>query len=202
MSCVLGRIFGCDGVHGLSPAALAVGAMIAVAAATAHSPEMGGWNAAGPVSQERKIQVSCDTSVIEGVDHRRPIGLAVDGGGNGASGRTSRTSLASARCRTRSSTTAAFALPAADRDDMLGHPFEHGELALRGVVVARDADRLDHPDAELARHDRGRHEPRHESHRRPPEKARPPPAASRAPAASRWNWSQETGNCFCGLLHV
>jgi len=42
----------------------------------------------------------------------------------------------------------AFALPAADRDDMLGHPFEHGELALRGVVVARDADRLDHPDAE------------------------------------------------------
>src|SRR5262249_56354307 len=52
----------------------------------------------------------------------------------------------------------ALAAPAADADDAARHVLEHLELALRDVVVARDAYRLDQPDAELARDDRGRHQ--------------------------------------------
>src|SRR5258708_37759331 len=49
----------------------------------------------------------------------------------------------------------ALAAPAADADDAACHVLEHVDLALRDVVVARDAYRLDQPDAELARDDRG-----------------------------------------------
>ena len=49
----------------------------------------------------------------------------------------------------------ALAAPAADADDALGHVLEHVELALRDVVVAGHAHRLDEPDAELAGHDGG-----------------------------------------------
>jgi hypothetical protein len=52
----------------------------------------------------------------------------------------------------------ALAAAAADFHDAAGHVFEHLELALRDMVVARDAHRLDQPDAELARHDRRRHQ--------------------------------------------
>src|SRR4030095_2412353 len=62
----------------------------------------------------------------------------------------------------------ALAAPAADADDALCHVLEHVELALRDVVVARDAHRLDQPDAELAGHDGGGHKaaPRHADNRR------------------------------------
>src|SRR5262249_57197495 len=49
----------------------------------------------------------------------------------------------------------ALAPPAADADDAARHVLEHLEFALRDVIVARDAHRLDQPDAELARDDRG-----------------------------------------------
>src|SRR5262245_7748475 len=52
----------------------------------------------------------------------------------------------------------ALAAPAADADDTARHVLEHLELALRDVVVARHAYRLDQPDAELARDDRGGHQ--------------------------------------------
>ena len=44
---------------------------------TAHSPpsRIGGWNAS-PVSHGKKIQVSCDTSVMKVSTSGRPIGLA------------------------------------------------------------------------------------------------------------------------------
>src|SRR5207253_9499790 len=47
---------------------------------------------------------------------------------------------------------------AADRGYALCHVLEHVELALRNVVVARHAHRLDQPDAELARNNCGGHE--------------------------------------------
>src|SRR5262245_7891666 len=52
----------------------------------------------------------------------------------------------------------ALAAPAADADDAARHVLEHLEFALRDVVVARDAHRLDQPDAEFARDDRGGHQ--------------------------------------------
>jgi O-antigen ligase len=49
---------------------------------------------------------------------------------------------------------------AAELDDRIRYGLEHGEFALRlVVVVALDADRLDQPNIELARDDRGRDEP-------------------------------------------
>jgi hypothetical protein len=60
---------------------------------------------------------------------------------------------------------------------------QHAELALvLVVVIARDADGLDQADAELARDDRGRHEPAARDRRRSPRTARPRRAARRARA--------------------
>src|SRR5215469_7161446 len=42
----------------------------------------------------------------------------------------------------------ALAAPAPDADDVACHVLEHVEFALRDVVVARDAHRLDQPNAE------------------------------------------------------
>src|SRR5947209_7941412 len=44
------------------------------------------------------------------------------------------------------------------RQNFRGDAFQYGDVALRLVAIARNRDRLDHSDAELARDDRRRHE--------------------------------------------
>ncbi|GCC45564.1 hypothetical protein chiPu_0029711, partial [Chiloscyllium punctatum] len=48
---------------------------------------------------------------------------------------------------------------AAELGGLLRNALEHLQVALLVMVVARDADRIDDPQAELARHDRRRHQP-------------------------------------------
>ncbi|MGY3408811.1 hypothetical protein ACVWZV_004924 [Bradyrhizobium sp. GM5.1] len=48
---------------------------------------------------------------------------------------------------------------AAKRHHVFGDALQHFEIALLVVVIAGDADRIDHAHAKLARHDRRRHKP-------------------------------------------
>ena len=96
----------------------------------------------------------------EGVDQRPAHRLGIDGGEMRLAAGSRAPACAVLPVSTRSSTTSTpLPRPPPSATMSAATLLEHAQLALGDVVVARDAHGLDHADAELARHDRRRHQP-------------------------------------------